>query len=365
MPLRCRVLVALASACAVLALLGAWADRQLLDTDEWTETSAALLRDDAIRVPLADELAAQIADGSRTTAALREILPPRLQPLAEPAGSVVREAAQRASQRALESGGVQATWVALNRATHAQLVDLIDGGGTVVAGRGVVLDLRPLAKRVAQQAGFSGDRIDRLPPPRGRIVIMTEDQLSALRTVGRVLGALSWIPGVVALLLYALALRLGRGSRRRVVLASGAGLAIAALLVLVLRQIAGREVVGALTSGGSLEPAAAAVWRIATTLLVELSVAVLIVGAVAFAGAWLAGDGRRAQWLRARIAPALAVDPTAVYGVTAVAYLALVAWGPLAVLHRPLAIVIFGLLLLAGVWALRAQVVRELRDGGA
>ena len=38
----------------------------------------------------------------------------------------------------------------------------------------------------------------------------------------------------------------------------------------------------------------------------------------------------------------------------------LVAWGPLSVLRRPLAIVIFGVLLLAGVAAMRAQVQREL-----
>jgi hypothetical protein len=44
-------------------------------------------------------------------------------------------------------------------------------------------------------------------------------------------------------------------------------------------------------------------------------------------------------------------------------YLVLVAWGPLSVLRRPLAIVIFGVLLLAGVAAMRAQVQRELAAG--
>jgi hypothetical protein len=89
----------------------------------------------------------------------------------------------------------------------------------------------------------------------------------------------------------------------------------------------------------------------------------LVVGAGAMLGAWLAGDGRRARWLRTRFAPTLAERPDLAYGIAALAYLALVAWGPLSVLRRPLAIVVFGALLLAGVAALRAQVRRELASG--
>ena len=117
MPLRSRILVALASLLAVLALLGGWVDRQLLNTDDWTATSAALLRDDAVRVPLADELSSELADGSRTREALQQVLPPRLQPLAGPAGSLVADGVQRAVQRILASGKVQQAWVTANRLT--------------------------------------------------------------------------------------------------------------------------------------------------------------------------------------------------------------------------------------------------------
>jgi hypothetical protein len=366
MPVRSRILVTLASLLAVVALLGGWVDRQLLNTDDWTATSAALLRDDTVRVPLADELSSELADGSRTTQALQQVLPPRLQPLAGPAGSLVADAVQRAVQRVLASNKVQQLWVTANRLTHEQFVRLVKGEGTVVKGRGVVIDLRPLAKQIAAQVGIDPSVVDRLPPDRGRIVIIQPQKLDTVRKAGDALDLLSWLPGVLALALYALAIWSAGNrpdGRRRALLASGAGLALAALLVLVVRRVAGNHIVDALTSGGPLEPTAHSVWQIATTLLAELAAVLIVVGAFAILGAWLAGDGRRARWLRARFAPGLATRPDLAYGIAALAYLVLVAWGPLSVLRRPLAIVIFGVLLLVGVAAMRAQVQRELAAG--
>ncbi len=367
MPLRSRILVALASLLAVVALLGSWVDRQLLNTGDWTATSAALLRSDDVRVPLADELSAELADGSRTTEALQSALPPRLQPLAGPAGSLVADAVQRAVQRVLASGKVQDVWVAANRVTHAQFVRLVDGNGPLVTDQGVVLDLRPLAGAVAEQVGLSADVANRIPASRGRIVVFPPEKLKTLQRAGDLLDLLSWLPGVLALACFALAVWWAGGrpdGRRRALLASGAGLVLAALLVLVVRRIAGNQVADALTGGGPLEPTAHAVWQIATTLLAELAAVVLIVGAGAMAGAWLAGDGTRARWLRARFAPGLAARPDLAFGIAGLAYLALIAWGPLSVLRKPLPIVVFGALLLAGVAVLRAQVRRELDASG-
>ncbi|HEX5145682.1 MAG TPA: hypothetical protein VFV85_01560, partial [Conexibacter sp.] len=280
MPMRSRILVTLASLLAVVALLGSWVDRQLLNTDDWTSTSAALLRDDAVRVPLADELSAELADGSRTTQALQQILPPRLQPLAGPAGSVVADAVQRAVQRVLASARFQQLWVSANRLTHEQFVKLVKGQGVVIKGNGVVLDLRPLAKQIAAKVGIDPSVVDRLPPDRGRIVIVRPRGLRTLEKAGKALDVLSWLPGILALLLYALAVWWAGDrpdGRRRALLWSGGGLALAALLVLIVRRVVGNHVIGAVTGDGELEPTAQAVWHIATTLLAELAVVVLIV----------------------------------------------------------------------------------------
>ena len=358
MPLRSRILIALAALLTVVALLGAWADRQLLNTDDWTATSSALLREPAIRDPVADAIAGAVADGSRATAALEEALPPRLQPLAPQAGALVREAAQRATERLLDAPRVQRLWVDANRATHRQLVDLVDGGGTVVAGRGVVLDLRPLAAEIAREAGFSGDRVERLPPS-GRIVLLRPDQLETLREVGDLLDLVGWLPGVLALLLFAAAIWQARGARRRALLATGGALLGAGLVVLVARRVGGHLLVAAAAGDGPYVPTAEAVWRIATSLLAELAAVAVIVGLVALLGAWLAGPGRSATWLRRRATPGLSAPLGAVLGAAALVYLALLAWGPLTVLRRPVPIVLFGVLLVVGLWLLRRQALAE------
>lgn len=358
MPLLSRILLALAGLLAVVALLGTWVDRQLLNTDQWTETSTALLREETIRDPIADAIAASVADGSRATGLLEDVLPPRLAPLAPQAGALVREAAQRATERLLDAPRIQALWVEANRVTHEQLVDLVDGGGTVVAGRGVVLDLRPLAAAVAQQAGLSGERIERLPPA-GRIVLVRPEQLKTLRSAGDLLHLLSWLPGLLALALLAAAVWRAREHRRETVLAAGATLLGAGLIVLLTRRVAGHELISAIAGDGPYVPTAEALWRIATTLLAELAAVVIVVGAVAALGAWLAGPGRWASALRGRLSPALSAPAGAVLGGTALLYLALLAWGPLTVLQRPLAIAIFAVLLLVGVWLLRAEALAQ------
>lgn len=365
-PLLSRVLIGVVALLTVVALLGAWIDRQLLSTDDWTRTSAALLREDAIRVPLADAIAAQVADGSRASTAVKELgatLPPRFQPLADAASGVAatatRDAVQRATQRVLANAGVQDAWVAATRAAQEQLVRLIEGDDLEQDGDTIYLDLRPVAVRVAGELGFSGERIAGLPAERTRVALMPTDRLQALQTVGGVLNALSWVPAILALLLAALAIRLARGARRMALLAVGATIAGSAVLALALQRLAGHELVATVTDGGPMQPTADAVWRIATSLLVSLCVVLIVIGLVAMLGAWLVGPGRTATRVRTVVRPWAITRPWLVYGVVAVLYLAVVAWGPLSALAKLWPVVLLAVLLGIGLRVLHRQLVAD------
>jgi hypothetical protein len=364
MPFSSRILVGLAAFLAMVALLGAWLNRQLMDTDEWTQTSVALLRDDAIRVPLANALAQQIADGSRAEQALEEALPPRLQPLAAQAGTLVADGAQRAAQRLLDGPRVQQLWEQANRLAHEQFVAFVKGDGAQLDAKGVVLDLRPIAAQVARAAGADSATVAAIRARAGEVVLIRRDRVDALRTAVKLLNTLSWLPAIASLLLYALALWLARGARRRALLVCGGSLVAVGLLALIARRVGGHELVRAVAGDGPYTTAASHVWRIATSLLYELATVVIAVGLIAACGAWLAGPGRAASWLRARLAPALGAPVAAVLSATALAYLALIAWGPLAVLRQPIPIAVFAALLLVGVLLLRNQVVRERAASG-
>src|SRR4051794_3172736 len=87
-----RVLVGLGALFAVVACLGVWAQRQLLDTDNWVDTSSALLRDQAVQSATAAYLADQVA-GNVTADDLRAKLPDRLKPFAPQAAAALSELA--------------------------------------------------------------------------------------------------------------------------------------------------------------------------------------------------------------------------------------------------------------------------------
>lgn len=366
-PLVSRLLIGAVALLTVLALLGTWVDRQLLNGDDWKRTSAALLREDAIRVPLADVIAAQIADGSRASAAVEELgasLPPRFVPLTEAASGLAatatRDAVQRATQRVLANASVQDAWIAATGVAQQQLVRLIEGENLEQDGDTIYLDLRPVAVRVARELGFDGTRIAALPADRTRVALMPADRLQTLQTAGGVLNALAWIPAILALLLAALAVRLARGdARRTALLAVGATIVGSAVLTLALQRLAGRELVGALTAGGPTQPAAEAAWRIAGSLLVSLCVVLIAIGLLVMLGAWMVGPGSRAIRLRAVLRPWVVERPWMVYGAVAVAYLAVVVWGPLAVFAKLWPVALLAALLAAGLWVLHRRLLTE------
>src|SRR5688572_2091644 len=75
--------------------VGVWAERQLLDTDEWVDTSAELLEDEEIRVALGGFIVDRLFDSQEVQAQIEEVLPPRLDPLAGPAAAGLKEVARR------------------------------------------------------------------------------------------------------------------------------------------------------------------------------------------------------------------------------------------------------------------------------
>ena len=64
-------LIVVATLIAFLAVFAVWANRQLLDTDSWTDTSSELLENDAIRQQvslfLVDELYSNVAHEGQLT----------------------------------------------------------------------------------------------------------------------------------------------------------------------------------------------------------------------------------------------------------------------------------------------------------
>ena len=172
-------LVIVASLLAFPAILAIWVNRQLLNTDNWTETSTQLLENRLIRDQVATFLVNELYTRVDVQGELQQALPPRLQPLAGPAAGALRDLAERSTRKALARPRAQERWAQANRQAHIALLQLLEGGGSVVSTQGgkVVLDLRSLLGETATRFGVGGRIQGRLPASAAQITILESDQL--------------------------------------------------------------------------------------------------------------------------------------------------------------------------------------------
>ena len=354
------VLVVIASVFAVLSIFALWANRQLLDTDNWVETSSELLEDDEVKEQLSIFLVDQLYANVDVQARLREALPPRADVLAGPAASGLRGVLENAVDEILGRPRAQSAWEGINRATHATFLRVVEDEGDVVStGDGdVVLDLKAFLEQTQERAGIGGRLEERIPEDAGQLKIMDSDELELAQDVVGSMKAIAVVLLILTFGLYALAIYLARDRRRQVLRAAGVGLVLAGAVVLVGRSLAGGALVDSLVDADSVRPAVENTWDIATSLLVEAASAAILYGVVAVLAAWLAGPTALAVSTRRGLAPYLR-EPRYAWGGYALIALLLIAWGPTPAMRRPLSALLLLAFLAIGVEALRRQTARE------
>src|SRR3954464_2166568 len=103
---KVRILVILASLLAFLAIFTSWIDQQVLDTNEWVNTSGRLLEDKEISDAVATYSVDQLYANVDVTRLVKQRLPKDLQQVASPVSAGIREVATRAAKRAFQSARV-------------------------------------------------------------------------------------------------------------------------------------------------------------------------------------------------------------------------------------------------------------------
>jgi hypothetical protein len=362
-----RGLLCAATILAVLAVFAVWANRQVLNADNWSDTSAAMLNNSEIRTQVSGYLVDEVYANADVTAQIAGALPPRLKPLAGPATSGLRDLAQKTTNRALGRPRVQEVWKQANRVTAQQFINIAEGNSKLVTASGgaIVLNLRSLVVEVIGRLGLPRSLSDRIPPDAGNITVMSNTQVDTFKS------AVSWVRGLsavlpaLALAMLAGAVYLARGRRRETLLIAGLDLIAAGLFVLVARSIAGSYVVDQLSATAAVEPAAQAAWSIGTHMLRDIAQATVVIGIPAVAAAWLAGPYRPAVAARRAAAPTLREHPAVAYSLVAVALLLVIAWAPIPATRMPLGVLIMTVLAFAAMAALRRQVAAEFPEAEA
>jgi hypothetical protein len=359
-----RAILGIATLLAVFAIFAVWANRQLMNPTNWAKTSTQLLEKQTIRTAMSGYLVEQLYSNVNVSGQLRSGLPTRLQPLAGPLSGALHGVAEEAAERVLASPRVQGAWQKANRAADQALVTIINGGGSraQINGGTVSLNLRQVVADLSQTLGLPAGLAEKLPASVANLKVVTSSQLGVVRNLAKALHAVALGLTILVVALYALAVAIAKGHRRRTLMWVGWSLVFSGLLVLVGRKVGQGQLVSAITSDASIEPAVQDAYSVATSLLVQVSSAVIIVGVPLILSAWLAGPARWALATRSYLAPYLRQRPALAYWATA-ALLALVfIWGPIPATRNPFEMLLFTILAFAGAYVLREQIAEEFPD---
>jgi hypothetical protein len=359
-----RALLCGATVLAVVAIFAVWANRQLLDADNWADTSSAMLDNSAIRTQVSGYLVDEVYANVDVSGEIGRALPRRLKPIAGPATSGLRDLAQRTTYTALGRPRIQEAWKQANRITAQQFINIAEGNSKFVTSQGnaVILDLRSLVVDLVARLGLPRSLSDKIPPGAGHITIMSSSEVSTAKNAVWWLKGLAAVLPALAIAMLALAVYLARGRRRETLLVAGLDLIAAGLFVLVVRNVGGGYVVDQLTSTDAVRPAAEAAWSIGTRMLHDVAQATVVIGIPVVAAAWVAGPYRPAVALRRAAAPTLRERPALAYSLVAVALLLVIAWAPIPATRMPLPVLLMIVLAFAGLAALRRQVATEFPE---
>ncbi len=356
-------LVVLACVLALVAALNVWVKRQALSTDNFANASSQLIEDPAIRSAISVYLVNQLYQNVDVGQALEQRLPPVAKPLAPTIASALQPALIRSTDTLLGRPRVQQAFEQAVRRAHQLFIAVLDGKHELLVSTNgnVVLNLRPILEQLVNQTGIGGRLLQQLPPDAGQITVMKGDQLGTARKGVKVVRAMSYFLLFLVLALVAAAMWIARGRRRTILFASGVGIVIVGLVILIVHRLAGSYIVDALTTNPDAKKPVTAVWAIETQLLRNVGINAVIYGVLAILAAWVAGASRPATYLR-RVA--LHERPLIGFGALAIIVLILLVTGPTDG-DRIYPLLVVSAVAFIGLEVLRRQTNRELPAAAA
>jgi hypothetical protein len=380
-------IVTVATILAFFACFAVWANRQALNTDHWTSTSSKLLENKDVQDALSVYLVNQLYASANVQERLEKALPSEVKGLSGPVAAGLRQLAGQAVPKLLATAQVQELWRQANRNAHKQLLAILNGGGNVVSTSNgeVILNLHQLVTELAGQLGL-GSQVEaaraklaepgaagaregaeqqlgiKLPPESGQITILRSSQLKTAQNIAKAVKGLAILLPLLGLALYALAIYLAAGRRREMLRTVGWCFFGVGIVLLLARRIGGDQIVDSLVKVPANKPAGEAVWSIGTSLLRDISIAMVLYGLVLVAAAWLAGRTRVATTLRHASAPWMREHAVGPYLAAGVLLLLVVLWGPTPATRQWLPVLGFAALAAFGVAVLRRQTQAEFPD---
>jgi len=306
------VLIVLGCILAPLSVLGIWTANQISDTNRYVATVSPLVTDPAIQRALTDKITNRIVDAinvqalaTQTAAELNQRGLPRAADLVQNFSGSIASAVQgfvhNGVSKVVTSQQMANVWTQANRAVHAQLVAALSGSGSsaiTTSGDQVVLNLQPFIK-VAQDnlADHGLEFLRKLPTPNATFALFPSKDLVKAQTGYRLVNDLKIVLPIVCLLLIAAGVYVAR-SHRRALIGAGLGFAASMLVLAAGLLIVRGAYLNAVPANTLPSDAAAAAFDILVRFIRLALRALLLVGLVVAAGAFLSGPSASAVRIR-------------------------------------------------------------------
>ncbi|MFI9587360.1 hypothetical protein ACIHCQ_37335 [Streptomyces sp. NPDC052236] len=307
------VLLLLALLLAPLAVVAAWVQDTVSDTDRYVETVAPLASEPPVQDVVINRLTDRVVDNvdvkavtDSLTKALQDAgAPPRVvegaNSLTAPLHNAVRTVVDRTVSRVITSDAFQQAWEGANRRAHAAVVSMLtrDSDGVVRAeGDTVQLDVGEVVDRVRERlvdAGF--DKAAAIPDTDRTITLFQTEELGKAKDTMRVLDIVGvWLP-VVTVVLAALAVWTAP-AHRVMLMITATGVGVMMVVLLVALAVARRVYLDSVPPATLPPDAAAAIYDTFVRFLRASTRTLLVVSVITALAAYLYGPGPPARAVR-------------------------------------------------------------------
>ncbi len=304
---------------APVSVLAVWSANQVADTSRYVANIEPLAGDPAIQNALTDKITNEITSRIHVTARADQAAAlltakglPRVGALVKTfapsiAGAVAGFIHSQV-HKIVTSPQFAHAWIQVNTVAHKTVVQALSGrGGAVGVSNGqVTIDLGPFITIVKQDLAARGfTLVNSLPPIHPTLALFSSRDLVKAQTAYRLINDLKIVLPILSLLLIGAGVYVARGHRRALI-GAGLGLAAAMLVLGAGLQIFRGIYLNSVPDSVLPSNAAAAIFDTFVRFIKEGLRAILVLGLVVAAGAFITGPSVTAVRTRAALASGLA-----------------------------------------------------------
>ncbi|MFF2306677.1 hypothetical protein ACFVVP_29780 [Streptomyces sp. NPDC058128] len=301
------VLIVIGCLLVPLGIVAAWTSDIVGDTDRYVSTVAPLASDADVQAAVANRVTGAVMEHIDLESLLEGVAPEQRPLLAKALGklggsleSAVSSFVHDKAQDVVASDAFETVWTDANRAVHTSVVRALTGSGdgaVQINNDTVTVDLAPVIERVKERLVDSGLTVaGKIPEIHTDFTVVKSEDIGKVKTGFRLLQVMGlWLP-VLAVLLVVAGVLLST-HRRRTVIASAIGVAVAALVLGIALTVFRTVYLNALPDTVS-QPAAGSVYDALIHFLRTTVRMVVTLGLVVALAAWLTGPSRPAVVVR-------------------------------------------------------------------